>query len=93
MNTALILLAVATIATSSFSERDKTGTNRIPRNTAGSQMPSIPAFASLEVFQAEGKGLEPSTPCGATDFESVSSPFGYPPEDVSTLSLGHFGGK
>ena len=24
-----------------------------------------------EVFRAEGKGLEPSTPCGATDFESV----------------------
>src|SRR5437868_6726263 len=31
---------------------------------------------------AEGKGLEPSTPCGATDFESVSSPFGYPPGSV-----------
>jgi hypothetical protein len=28
---------------------------------------------------AEGKGLEPSTGYPATDFESVSSPFGYPP--------------
>jgi len=38
---------------------------------------------TLQAREAEGKGLEPSTPCGATDFESVSSPFGYPPEDAS----------
>ncbi len=37
--------------------------------------------------RAEGKGLEPSTPCGATDFESVSSPFGYPPGEIGSLYI------
>ncbi len=30
-------------------------------------------------LQAEGTGFEPATPFGAPDFESGSSPFGYPP--------------
>src|SRR5437764_15220767 len=33
----------------------------------------------FKMLAAEGTGLEPATPCGASDFESDSSPFGYPP--------------
>jgi hypothetical protein len=36
--------------------------------------------------QAEGTGLEPATPCGASDFESDSSPFGYPPDAMLPVS-------
>ncbi len=38
-----------------------------------------PALKNIEKNRAEGKGLEPSTGCPASDFESDSSPFGYPP--------------
>jgi len=41
-------------------------------------MAVVSALASRVLFKAEGKGLEPSTPCGATDFEStlnVRQPF------------------
>ena len=55
---------------SEIGNRDKTGTNGVPRNTAGSQTLVEQALTSLVLFKAEGKGLEPSTPCGATDFES-----------------------
>jgi hypothetical protein len=37
--------------------------------------------------KAEGTGLEPATPCGASDFESDSSPFGYPPGSNVAVSL------
>src|SRR5688572_4705377 len=54
---------------------------------AASPTADPPALRMPLCFTAEGKGLEPSTPCGATDFESVSSPFGYPPDMVlCTLS-------
>src|SRR3954464_15308263 len=37
---------------------------------------------------AEGTGLEPATPCGASDFESDSSPFGYPPGSNVAVTSG-----
>ena len=52
--------------------RDKSGTSEASRITAGSQTLGDQALTSLDLLKAEGKGLEPSTPCGATDFESVS---------------------
>ena len=41
--------------------------------------------------KAEGTGLEPATPCGASDFESDSSLFGYPPG--SNVPVGLLRGK
>src|SRR3954470_858971 len=38
--------------------------------------------------KAEGTGLEPATPCGASDFESDSSPFGYPPRSNLAVARG-----
>ena len=72
---AILVVPNATLRADSNIEvthRDKTGTNAVPRNTAGSQTLVEQALASLVFLKAEGKGLEPSTPCGATDFESVS---------------------
>ena len=46
-----------------------------------------------EINEAEGKGLEPPTPCGAPDFESLHNTrtlFGYPRNTLkdSMLRLG-----
>jgi hypothetical protein len=50
--------------------RDKTGTNPLPRNAAASQMAKNMAKAGCISFEAEGKGFEPSTGFPAPDFES-----------------------
>jgi hypothetical protein len=72
---AILMMPIAALRADSdinVTHRDKTGTNAVPRNTAGPQTLVEQALASLDLLKAEGKGLEPSTPCGATDFESVS---------------------
>ncbi len=51
---------------------DKTWTNARSQNSGSSQSVDFQHVASFSNSQAQGKGLEPSTPCGATDFESVS---------------------
>ncbi len=50
---------------------------------------SLRAEAAIEqrLRTAEGTGLEPATPCGASDFESDSSPFGYPPKVILAQGL------
>ena len=40
------------------------------RNEAGSQVLAIASLTSPVSFSAEGMGFEPTTPCGASDFES-----------------------
>ena len=50
--------------------RDKTGTNARCQNKAGSQGVMFEHLASLKLVDAEGMGFEPTTPCGASDFES-----------------------
>ena len=52
------------------SDRDKTGTESPSENSQSSQKLTIQALASPKIFQAEGKGFEPSTGCPAPDFES-----------------------
>lgn len=54
-----------------FANRDETGTSGIPRLINRPQALKNQWPTSRSVYAAEGKGLEPSTPCGATDFESV----------------------
>ena len=51
--------------------RVETGSQGISKTTSGPQVPTIQALTSRGFSEAEGKGLAPSTPCGATDFESV----------------------
>lgn len=51
-------------------DRDKTGTITQPAKSNGSQALNLKALASRVVRQAEGMGFEPTTPCGASDFES-----------------------
>ena len=50
---------------------DKTWTTRGQENEAGSQVPAISSLTSPVSFPAEGMGFEPTTPCGASDFESA----------------------
>ncbi len=50
-------------------DRDKTGTNGIRKNNAGSQMVTTKPLASRVSFTAEGTGFEPATPCGAPHFQ------------------------
>ena len=62
----------ASVATVEVGDRDKTGTRGVQETEHGSQVAIIKALTSRVSFRAEGKGLEPSTPYGATDFESAS---------------------
>jgi hypothetical protein len=62
----------AAAANDIFSEdcnRDKTGTNSDTQKTFGSQMVSTKPLTSRVSFEAEGMGLEPTTPCGAPHFQ------------------------
>ena len=52
------------------SGRDKTGTNGCPVLEAISQHHTGKELATARSFEAEGKGVEPSTGCPAPDFES-----------------------
>ena len=66
--------------------RDKTGTNPFPQNESGSQSLKNKPDASFRSFQAEGMGLEPTTPLLGHHISSVAAgQFAYPPE--SQLSL------
>jgi hypothetical protein len=51
-------------------DRDKKGTTTGSPNGTGSQMVATSPLANRVSFAAEGRGLEPPTPCGAPDFES-----------------------
>ena len=51
-------------------DRDKRGTRGEAANNNGPQTPMYKALASRGSFQAEGKGFEPSTPCGAPTFQA-----------------------
>src|SRR5438128_8898550 len=53
-----------------FLPLDKTWTTTGQENEAGSQVLANSRLTSPVSFSAEGKGFEPSTPCGASDFES-----------------------
>ena len=66
--------------TAKFANRDKSGTTAGAKTKKGSQVPEFQGAASLVSLRAEGMGLEPTTGFPASDFESDSSPFGYPPE-------------
>ena len=50
---------------------DKTWTTGGQENEAGSQVLAIASLTSHVSFRAEGMGFEPTTPCGASDFEST----------------------
>lgn len=82
-----VLIGMHACASAKAADRDKTGTTAPWQNEASSQTVVDQQLASLAFTKAEGKGLEPSTPCGATDFESVSSPFGYPPGETIPIYI------
>ena len=50
-------------------DRDKKGTNALPKNGNSSQMPGNKANASCVSFGAEGTGLEPATGFPAPHFQ------------------------
>jgi len=49
---------------------DKTGTTRGSANHLAAEMLTDKLLAAAFSFVAEGMGVEPTTPCGAPDFES-----------------------
>lgn len=53
-----------------MSHRDKTGTNADPVNEHGSQSVENQHLTSRSSFKAEDMGIEPTTHCWASDFES-----------------------
>ena len=57
---------------------DKTWTTAGSENTIGSQALNYSGLTSRVSFQAEGMGFEPTTPCGAPDFESGRWPIRLP---------------
>jgi hypothetical protein len=63
---------------SEMAHRDKLGTNGSPEKHASSQALFDKGLASGFSFPAEGMGFEPTTPFGALDFESSSSPIRIP---------------
>ena len=50
--------------------RDKSGTTTCIGARGESQAAGHSALTTRRSFEAEGTGLEPATPCGASDFES-----------------------
>ncbi len=58
---------------------DKFGTSGRSESETVSQTQGPQGFVATLKNQAEGTGVEPATPCGASDFESDRSPFAYPP--------------
>ena len=54
---------------------DKTWTTWGQENEAGSQVLAISSLTSPVSFPAEGMGFEPTTPCGASDFECACRNF------------------
>ena len=68
-------------AAAEASNRDKTGTNNGSENTAGPQVLALRAVRDCRSFLAEGMGFEPTTPCGASDFESDRWPIRLPSND------------
>lgn len=63
---------------------DISGTSGGQENNDGSQTAGDSGFASCGSFQAEGMGFEPTTPCGAPDFESGRWPVRLPSLSDST---------
>ena len=57
---------------------DKNWTSTGSKNKAGSQALVTKQLASRVSFLAEGMGFEPTTPCGAPDFESGRWPVRLP---------------
>ncbi len=57
---------------------DNSWTRAVPQNRAGSQVLIDKQLASRVSFLAEGMGFEPTTPCGAPDFESGRWPVRLP---------------
>ena len=77
-----------------FSNRDKSWTTACIGARGVSQVAADAALTKRRSFQAEGTGLEPATGCPASDFESDSSPFGYPPGLILAASrLGKTGDR
>ena len=58
--------------------RDKTGTSACQKYTSGSQLQARKQLTNLVYMEAEGMGFEPTTPCGAPDFESGRWPVRLP---------------
>jgi hypothetical protein len=50
--------------------RDKTGTSACQKYTSGPQLQARKQLGNRVSLEAEGMGFEPTTPCGAPDFES-----------------------
>jgi hypothetical protein len=58
--------------------RDKTGTNPVPKYKSGSQVAENKPHASHVSLEAEGRGFEPPTAFAAPDFESGCWPIRLP---------------
>jgi hypothetical protein len=63
------LAPTSAIEMAEFSNRDKTGTTTCHRVRGASQTIADSALTKRRSFRAEGTGLEPATPCGASHFQ------------------------
>ncbi len=78
-------IGASAVSLTEVGERDKTRTSAGPENGKGAQWVKNKPNASRRSLEAEGRGFEPPTPCGAPDFESGCWPIRLPsgPADIN----------
>lgn len=72
------LAVIHRVANTRVSHRDKTGTSGGQAENCCAQVAETKGFPNAVTFEAEGMGFEPTTPCGAPDFESGRWPIRLP---------------